>query len=158
MGILPPLPNWQELHAIVIHFAIVLLLLAPLFVLLGAVLRSERSRMFLISALIFMLLGSASLSVATQTGHAASRQHQLSPQVSAVLLQHRTLAAETRISFAVVTAMYGLLLLLTLRFRLDVGELDAFLPVAFLAFYALSIVQLVSTAHLGGQLVHKFGL
>jgi uncharacterized membrane protein len=158
MGTLPPLPNWQELHPLVIHFPIVLLLLAPLFVVLGAALRSERSRMFLISALILMLLGTASLYISTQTGDAASRQHQLSPQVSAVLLQHRTMAAETRTNFTVVTAMYGLLLLLTLRFRLDVGELAAFLPVAFIAFYALGICQLLSIAHLGGQLVHKFGL
>ena len=77
MGHLPPLPTWQELHPLVIHFPIALLLVAPLFIFLGAVLRKERSRVFLISALILMLLGTATLYLATQTGQAASRRHQI---------------------------------------------------------------------------------
>ena len=32
---LPPIPGWYELHPLVVHFPIALLLIAPLFVLLG---------------------------------------------------------------------------------------------------------------------------
>jgi uncharacterized membrane protein len=149
--------GWNGLHPLVIHFPIALLLLAPLFVLLGAVLRSGRRRIFLISALL-LILGTASLYVATQTGHAACRQHQFSTQANAVLLEHRALADETRTMFTMVTALCCLMLLVTLRFRVKIVELAPVLPIAFLVFYAIGIALLLSTAYRGALLVHKFGL
>jgi uncharacterized membrane protein len=105
-----------------------------------------------------MVLGTAALYIAAQTGHATSRQRMVSPQVNAVLLQHRTLATETKTMFTFVSAIFGLSLLLTLRFRLSGTELDPVLPICFLVFYAIGIAMLASTARLGGQLVREFGL
>jgi hypothetical protein len=60
--------------------------------------------------------------------------------------------------FTVVAAMFGLFVLLTLRFRLSAVELAPVIPVCFRVFYAIGIILLVSTEHQGGQLVHEFGL
>ncbi len=158
MGTLGALPSWRELHPLVIHFPIVLLLLAPLFVMVGAVLRRERNRAYLMSALLVMVLGTASLYLATHTGLAGAAGRELSPDVSAALLEHRFLALETRMTFTVVTGTFALLLVLTWRFDLRTRELAPVVPIAFLFFYFVGIVLLVRTAQRGGQLVHVFGL
>ena len=59
--------------------------------------------------------------------------------------------------FTVVTAMFGLLLVLTLRFGLSVAEARQYL-ISFLVFYAIGVFLLINTAYLGGQLVLEFGL
>ena len=41
-----PSPGWNGLHPLMIHFSITLLLLAPLFLLRGTVLRCERMKLF----------------------------------------------------------------------------------------------------------------
>ena len=55
---LPPIPTWQVLHPLVIHFPIALLFVAPVFLLL-AVLLPKNSRWLQLPALILMVLGTA---------------------------------------------------------------------------------------------------
>ena len=57
MQALPPIPSWTELHPLVIHFPIALLLVAPLFIIIGMIVNPQKGRPFLIAALILMLLG-----------------------------------------------------------------------------------------------------
>jgi len=38
----PPIPNWDALHPLIIHFPIALLLIAPIFVVVGAALTPPR--------------------------------------------------------------------------------------------------------------------
>ena len=44
--VLPPVPNWSELHPLVIHFPIALLLVAPLFVIAGVILAPPKGGPF----------------------------------------------------------------------------------------------------------------
>jgi uncharacterized membrane protein len=69
---LPPVPSWNGLHPLIVHFPIALLFVAPLFVILGAVLSPPKGRPFLVSALILMVVGTASILFAIETGEAAS--------------------------------------------------------------------------------------
>jgi uncharacterized membrane protein len=39
---LPPIPSWEGLHPLIIHFPIVLLLIAPFLILIGAFLPREK--------------------------------------------------------------------------------------------------------------------
>ena len=57
MPTLPPIPSWQAIHPLIVHFPIVLLLIAPLFIVMGVVPRPARSFPFLLVALILMTLG-----------------------------------------------------------------------------------------------------
>ena len=54
---LPPIPSWQAIHPLVVHFPIALLLIAPVFILIGIALKPERRFPFLLVALILMALG-----------------------------------------------------------------------------------------------------
>ena len=49
----------NQIHPLMVHFPIALLMVAPVFVLLGAVLRDARGRNMLFSALLIMCLGTA---------------------------------------------------------------------------------------------------
>jgi len=60
----PPIPNWDALHPLIVHFPIVLLLVAPLFIVAALVASPARGRLFMISALILMILGTASVYLA----------------------------------------------------------------------------------------------
>lgn len=69
----PPIPTWDSLHVLIIHFPIALLLLSPLFVVVSAILPPAKGKPYMVAALIVLLLGTASLFVAGSTGHAAAK-------------------------------------------------------------------------------------
>ena len=56
---MPPIPSWDGLHPLIIHFPIALLLVAPLLVLVGALLKPEKGRPVLYVALGFDGCGNA---------------------------------------------------------------------------------------------------
>lgn len=154
---LPPIPSWQGLHPLVVHFPIALLLIAPLFILIGAL--RKRGSPFLIAALVLMVLGTAGTFLAASTGEAAGRIAERSPQINAVLERHEDLAETTRIAFSVLTAIFAAIVLVPPMLRRESSRLvSTALPLAFLVFYAAGALLLANTAHNGGRLVHELGV
>lgn len=152
----PPLPSWDGLHPLIVHFPIALLLVAPLFVLLGVVLR--RGRPFLWAALILMAIGTAGTFLAVSTGEAAGKLAERTPQINAVLEHHEQLAERTRVGFAVLTAIFAAILVPAF-FRREPGRVvTVVLPLVFLVCYGGGVVLLANTAHNGGRLVHELGV
>ncbi|PYX90577.1 MAG: hypothetical protein DMG68_01380 [Acidobacteria bacterium] len=156
---LPPIPSWQALHPLVVHFPIALLLIAPLFVLAGVLLRGERGRWLLISALALMIAGTTGTFLARATGEAAGKVVGSSPQLHAVLESHEELAETTSLVFSVLTVTFAAIVLAP-RFLRDTqnGVVSSLLPLAFLLFYSAGAVLLMNTAHDGGRLVHEMGV
>ena len=68
MQALPPIPAWTELHPLVIHFPIALLLVAPLFIVAGIIANPQKGRPFLVVALSLMVLGTVGTVLAVGTG------------------------------------------------------------------------------------------
>ena len=156
---LPPVPSWSGLHPLIIHFPIALLLIAPLFVLIGAVLPPRRSRGLFFAALILMALGTLSVFVAAQSGEAAGRLAERTPEINAILENHEHLAERTEIAFSTATLVFGALLLVPLLARHAPSRVTAtILPLAFLLLYLPAAALLMNTAHNGGRLVHEFGV
>ena len=62
----PAIPSWDALHPLIIHFPIALLLIAPIFIVVGAVLTPAKGRSYLIAAMVLLLVGTASIFVAVQ--------------------------------------------------------------------------------------------
>lgn len=154
---LPPLPSWDGLHPLVVHFPIALLLVAPLFILLGVVL--SRGRPFLWAALLLMTIGTAGTFFAVSTGEAAGKLAERTPQINAVLEHHENLAERTRAGFAALTAIFAAILVLPALFRRRPRRLlTVVLPLVFLLVYGAGVVLLVNTAHNGGRLVHELGV
>ena len=150
---LPPLPSWDSLHPLIVHFPIALLLVFPVFVLIGASLSPAEGRPYLSAALILLLLGTVSLCVSVQSGEAASQLVDRSPSVAALLGAHQNLANETRDVFVTLCLMgLGVFLFPPLFGR--GGRLSSrVLPLSFLVFYTVGIIFLVNTADRGGRLV-----
>lgn len=155
----PPIPSWDALHPLIIHFPIGLLLIAPVFVLIGALRPAEKGRAYLLAALILMLLGTASIFVAVQTGEAAGKLAERSPQINAVLERHEELAEATRVGFSVLTVIFAAILFVPRMLRRASSRIAAtVLPLVFLVFYGAGMLLLTNTAHNGGRLVHEFGV
>ena len=156
---LPPVPSWDGLHPLIIHFPIGLLLIAPLFVLIGALMPPPRGRAFHLAALILMLLGTISIFVAVESGEAAGKLAERTPQINAVLERHSGLAETTLYIFTALTLGFAAVLALARVLRRESTRLAAtVLPLVFLVAYGVGALFLVNTAHNGGRLVHEFGV
>jgi len=158
----PPMPAWDGLHPLVVHFPVALLLVAPLIVLLSLVLRRHATGLS-IAALVLMLLGVAGAILAVETGEATAELVDRTDAISKVLEMHSDMAETARTVFAVLLVLYGLILLAPAAWRrMRGGELAK--PVVlgatlvFLAVYAAACLILANTAHLGGTLVHGYGV
>ena len=51
----PPLPTWDSLHPLIIHFPIALLLLCPLFILISAIPPPPKGKPYMTAALLILL-------------------------------------------------------------------------------------------------------
>lgn len=178
---LPPIPTWDGLHPIIVHFPIALFLVAPLLILIGIFL-PNRGRSFLTSAFILMLIGTIATWIAVSTGEQAGEIAERMNGVEAVLENHEELAETTRNVFTALTVIFGTILLVPLAFRKQAsrettlvsspsleGRRRIFsfiraqkimipLCLGFLLFYSAGLILLVNTAHEGGRLVHEFGV
>lgn len=155
---LPSLPPPTGLHPLVIHFPIALLLVAPLLILLSLVMKRQRVGLGA-AALVLMVLGTAAAFVAVYTGNLAGELAERTPQVSATLERHEELAETSRTVFALLTGMFAVMFGAPLVRRREWSNgLYVALSLVFLVFYAGGTLTLVNAAHLGGQLVHRYGV
>lgn len=155
----PPIPSWDALHPLIIHFPIVLLLVAPLFIIIGAALQPSKARPYHLSGLVLMLLGTVAVFVAVGTGEAAGELAERTQGVSQVLETHETLAERTRVVFSVLSVIFAALLFVPRLWKHAESRLiSTTLPLAFLVLYSAGVLLLVNTAHNGGRLVHEFGV
>ncbi len=155
---LPPIPAWEGLHPLVIHFPIALLVAAPLFLVAG-LLPWRHARSFAVSALAMVALGTAGTWVAVATGHAAGEMVVRTPEVSAALERHEEIAETVRTLFTGLTAILAALLVLPSLLRRELGrKLQLSVHAIFLVLYLAGTMTLVNAAHQGGRLVHQLGV
>lgn len=155
----PPFPTWDSLHPMIIHFPIVLLLLSPVFVLIGAILSPPKARPYMIVGLALLLLGTGSLIVAAATGEAAAKLAERGGPVDTVLASHENLAEQTEIVFAVLSVvLVGIVALPWILRREETRLTTTLVPLSFLVLYGAGILSVVNTAHAGARLVHEYGV
>lgn len=155
---LPPWPDWDGLHPFVVHFPVALLLVAPVFILLGLPARPQ-SAAFRTAALILLAGATASIVIAISTGKAAGELADHTPAINALMVRHLALADATRNACAALTVLYALLLVLP-RFVKAMARPVAGVvsQIVFLALLLAACVLVVNTSHLGGRLVHQLGV
>ncbi|MGQ9914916.1 MAG: DUF2231 domain-containing protein [Thermogutta sp.] len=162
-GWLPPAPPTppppEGYHVLLIHFPIALLLVAPLFILLGALV-AARWQGFAVVAALLMVLGTAGTWVAVSTGETARDViEEASDEALEVLEEHEELGELTRNIYTGLTAAYVIFVLLTLVWG-PIAKAAIRIPLGliFLALSAGAALYLAGTAHLGGRLVHEYGI
>lgn len=155
---LPPLPTWEGLHPLVIHFPIGVLFVVPLFLLLSFVLKRQEA-CFLLSGLVLLALGFGSVVVAIITGEAASLVVDMTPEIAAVLERHQDLAETVRNVFGVLTAILaGLVVIRTMFSGLASTRGFRWGLYVFFVVYLAAMGLLGFAAHQGGVLVHGLGV
>lgn len=155
---LPPIPPWEELHPLIIHFPIALLLTAPLFILIGALVTPQRSRPYFVAALLLMVLGTAGVWFAVATGKATADLVERTPQVATALERHEELAESSRAVFTVGTLLFAVIVMVPRLFHREASRvITSMVPIAFVVAYAGAALLLTKTAHEGGRLVHELG-
>ena len=95
--------QWNILHPMVVHFPIALLIVTPLFVLIG-LLRIHDARVYAIGALILMALGTLGAYVAVESGEADKQTLVLNQLQRSLLAEHQELGEATRNAFTALTA------------------------------------------------------
>jgi len=155
---LVPIPAWDSIHPLIVHFPIALLIVAPLFVVL-ALLAPRSSRAFAAAALLLMTIGTAGAVIAVETGEAAAQLADRTPAVNEVLERHQELAELTRNTFLALTVVFAAIVIVPamLKRRFSRGSVIAAHAV-FLVLYLGGLFLLVNTAHNGGRLVHQLGV
>lgn len=155
----PPIPSWDGLHPLIIHFPIALLLIAPIFVVVGAALTPAKGRTYLIAAMGLLLAGTASIFIAVETGEAAGKLAERTPGMEQILENHQSLAERTQAVFSVLSVIFVALISVPwLAKQADTRLTTTILPLAFLVLYSAGALLLINTAHNGGRLVHEFGV
>jgi uncharacterized membrane protein len=154
----PPTPGWDGLHPLVVHFPIALLLVAPVLLAIGIGMR-ERGRHWLLAALLLTVLGTIAAWVAVSTGEAAGALAERTPQISAALERHESLAELVRTLFTIITLLFAAILLGPgLLHRHVAARITTFVLVGLLAIFGIGALAVVHTGHEGGRLVHEFGV
>jgi len=154
----PPAPPWDGAHVLVVHFPIALLLVAPLFVLLAIFFPARHG--FAVTAMLLLLLGTAGAFVAIVTGEAARDRVEDGPDAMFDLLdEHEEAAETTRNVYAVLAGLYTAYVIVSLLVgRLSRAMFRVPIGIAFLLCFAAAGLLLANTGHMGGRLVHEFGV
>ncbi|MFN0010100.1 MAG: DUF2231 domain-containing protein [Phycisphaerales bacterium] len=154
----PPLPPYDQLHPLVVHFPIALLMVAPLLIVLALLVRPWAKGLYL-AALAIVVVGAMSARVALTTGDAAEQVVMGSAAMERVLHTHEELAESTAAWFAALAGALALMLGVGWKWgaRLHaVAKVGAVL--VYLAAHAAGLSLLARTGHEGGRLVHEFGV
>ena len=156
---LPDIPSWEGLHPLVVHFPVALLVVAPALVALGLVLRVH-GRGLTIGAVVLMALGTAGAWVSSWTGDAAAElARRGGPAVLQAIERHQTAAENVRTVFTALTVLFVALTWLPARLDRRVSPRARLgLTIVLLAAYGGALLLLVNAAHLGGLLVHEYGI
>jgi len=154
----PPIPEWDALHPLVVHFPVALLLGAPVFMVIA--LSSPRlQRSFASAALIMMVMGTIAAYVAVETGEAAAELAVRSGGVGPVLERHEDLAETTTTLFSILCIVFAVITIGPLFLKKPIKRAyQVLMQVVFLLGYLGCTVVLANTAHQGGRLVHEFGV
>jgi uncharacterized membrane protein len=158
MNLLPPVPTWDGLHPLVIHFPIALFLVAPLFIVAG-LMAPRQARSCFTAAVSLMGLGVVAAWVAVASGHAAAELVEQEGAVRAVLERHAELGEMTRNVFTALTLVFAGFVFVPTRLKRPLSRgVTAGLGLLFLVLYAAGALLIANTAHQGARLVHEFGV
>jgi len=162
MNLLPPLPDWSNLHPIVVHIPIGILVISPLLALATLLVRPLRKGLAL-ATLLVLASGAGAAWFTAETGHAAEarieKQAKGDEALEATLNAHEELAHQTVWIFTVLAALYAVAIAGPVVLRdATPGRVLVIAQVVFFLLLCGGLTRLAWTGHQGGLLVHRYGV
>lgn len=153
----PPLPPFEGLHPLVVHFPIALLLTVWIPALSGLFLR-KHTQHFWFATLLWLALGVTGAMAAVFTGEAAADIALVTTDAAKTLLHEHEETGELTRTLFIITFLCSLATFL-MRYVYTLKK-----PIIITAiiittlFYAAASLTLINTAHQGGLLVHQHSI
>ncbi len=152
---LPPFPEWDAAHPLIVHFPIGLLLVAPVFMLIAVFVRKPA---WTIATILLLLIGTIGAWVAYYSGEAAEvywrTTGDLAPDIDKLMADHHVAGGQARLFATLVTLAFIVWAVLSVKLAKKRGVLIGLGLVILLGFLGANL-RLAQAGHMGGQLVHE---
>ncbi len=154
---MPPMPSWEGLHPIVVHFPIALFLAAIVPAVLALVFR-KRAGTWLWASVLMIAMATAGAFLAVATGEAAEEiVGPASQVVEQAIHDHEEAGEMVRNLFLVTLGLAIVPAVLASREKRDMRLIGP-AAVVMLGSWAFASIRLADAAHQGGVLVHVHGI
>lgn len=157
----PPMPPFDGLHPIVVHFPIAIFFLVPAFVLASIIVSNRWARPIHACTLALMVIGSGFALLATATGEeSAEIVEALYPSATDAIDEHEEMGELARTLLIVATVVYGFVCALPMLLRASrrAALIERTAQGAFILLLTPVLLVLANAAHAGGVLVHGYGV
>jgi len=156
---LPPIPPFEGLHPIIVHFPIGILLIAWIPMVIGLIVKPQRHA-WMASAAVLLVVGTIGAFVAVLTGEAAEDIiGETSRAVGDAIHEHEETAELARNLFLGVTALFLAAWGVATKIRPARRTMAAAIGGVLVAItYGVASVVLMNAGHQGGVLVHTHGI
>lgn len=152
------MPPLSQVHPLIVHFPIALLMVVPLLVLLGLIWREHRAGIH-IAALALLMLGTSMAVLGVISGLSAAGSVLPTPELRAALEGHERLAKRTTFFYADLTLAFILIQLAPALWKSwDNRRRILLLNLVWLLVGLGANVLLIRTGHLGGRMVHELAV
>ena len=152
------IPSWADLHPLVVHFPIAVLLITPLFIILSFA-RHEWIRRFALPTLLLLIIGTSTAWMAKKSGKSAMMHTDAPAAADELMDEHKVLAREVVIIFTSLSVGYVVIAGFLAYRRTSTPVLVRMGAMSVL--FATNVyggIQLSRAAHMGGTLVHQYGV
>ncbi len=155
----PPLPPYDGLHVIVVHLPLGILSIAWMPMVAGLIDKKRRSG-WMASAALLLIVGTAFAFFATITGEAAEEiVVDTTQQMHDAIHEHEEIAELARNLFIVVSVLFIAVCIAAAKVAEKKKPAARFIGGILVAVtYFFAFRALVNAGHLGGLLVHKYGI
>ncbi len=155
---IPNIPNWSSMHPFLVHFPIAILLVVPIIITIGIILK-KNSKYWFYSASALMIIGLLSIILAIASGEASADLTIIPKAASDIVEKHKTTSVTVRNVFAGLTLLYVLIQMVPVLVKKTLSvQLNRIVNLCFLVLYLICCIGLFNVASMGARLVHEYGI
>ncbi len=153
---IPPMPDWDAAHPLIVHFPIALLFVAPFFMLIAVAVRKPA---WTIATICLLVMGTVGAWAAYYSGEAAEvywrTTGDLAPEIDQLMAEHHVAGGQARLLATLVTFAFIVWAIAAVKLAKKRAIVIGVGLVILLGHLGMTL-RLVQASHMGGRLVHEF--